>query len=110
MTSSATSRLYFHHIKVDFKKSEVVQPLMGAYKSTKNNNNLTQTRKITFPLRVDSFVENAQISHKKDRFDILGVSNTFGTVLLLLKACHFFSGVTTNKKTNAGVCAYFHCL
>ncbi len=29
MTSSATSRLRldFHHIKVDFKKSEVVQPL-----------------------------------------------------------------------------------
>ncbi len=61
--------------------------------------------KITFPLRVDSFVENAQISHKKNRFDILGVSNTFGN-----SACHFFSGVTTNKKTNAGVCAHFHCL
>ncbi len=32
MTSSATSRLRlnFHHIKVDFKKSEVVQPLVRA--------------------------------------------------------------------------------
>ncbi len=32
MTSSATSRLRldFHHIKVDFKKLEVVQPLVHA--------------------------------------------------------------------------------
>ncbi len=28
MTSSVTSRLDFHHIKVDFNKSEVVQPLV----------------------------------------------------------------------------------